>query len=146
MQQGPGPSLSSAASACPAAPRNYLSGTLTVNPISHLSRVPLGVDPTLPGDCSKSKVAMCSLHQRGIRGITLVGILLDVIRQGEPGGITLDGPHLRGCTTKSSSGRGERGFTICNHQRCAILQRYHQECSTRYHPRHSIVALQSRTT
>ena len=90
-------------SACPATPRNYLAGTLTVNPTSHLSQVPLGVDLTLFSKCSKIPVTVCSEHQGGIRGITLVGLLLDVLRQGEPGGITLDGPHLRGCTTEAPS-------------------------------------------
>ena len=32
------------------------------------------------------------------------------------------------------------------HDQLATLQRYHQERVTRYHPRNSIVALQSRTT
>ena len=51
-------------------------------------------------------------YRGGVRGITLDGFPLDVIRQGEPGGITLDGSHLRSFTTESFAGRGIRGITL----------------------------------
>jgi hypothetical protein len=59
-------------------PRTHLAGTLLVNPIPHLSRVPFGADPTLSSNCSKVKVTVCPKHQDGIRGLTLVGFPFDV--------------------------------------------------------------------
>ena len=66
-------------------------------------------------------------YREGTRGITLDGFLHDVIRQGEPGGITLDGSHLRGYTTEASPEVEEGESPSVTHIRVAILQRHHRK-------------------
>jgi hypothetical protein len=82
---------------------SYLSlGYLRVNPSSHHSRVPLRVDPPFEVTVVKSKYP-CVHNIRGIRGITLVGFLLDVSVKVNSEESPSMSSHLRCCTTASLS-------------------------------------------
>src|SRR3990170_7194145 len=72
------------------------------NPSSHHTRVPLKVDPPFQVTIVQSKYP-CVHNIKGIRGITLVGFLLDVsIKVNSEESPSL-GSHLRCCTIASLS-------------------------------------------
>ena len=67
-----------------------------------LARVPLRVEPTFQVTVVKSKYP-CVHNIRGIRGITLVGFLLDVSVKVNSEVSPSLGSHMRCCTTESLS-------------------------------------------
>ena len=70
-----------------------------------------------------------------------LNVIIKVNVEESPSRFTLEGLHDR---VVSEVVKEE--ITLDDHDRIATLQNYHQECVMRDHPRHSIVALQSRAT
>ena len=87
--------------------RGYPSGSTRLNPVTVV----------------KISVTVCSEHQEGIRGITLVGFPLDVSVKVNPGKSPSVVFTLAGLHDRSFVEGGKRGITLVTHNRLAVPQR-----------------------
>ena len=104
LRQGPGPSLSRAVSACPVVPRHYIAGTLMVNPTSITLAGTPWADPTSTNDRGEGQGNRVSITSRGNLRNHPRWIPTRCNRQGDLGGITLEGFRLEVSHNNSSSG------------------------------------------
>ena len=127
-------------------PRHYIAGTLMVNPTSITLAGTPWADPTSTKDRGEGQGNRVSITSRGNLRNHPRWIPTRCNRQGDLGGITLEGFTLEVLHDRVVIRSGYEESPSEVHDRLGTLQRYHQECDMRYHPRHSIVALQSHTT